>query len=361
MSAKDGMNYVAESSVKKMACEPGELVFAAVGLDHGHIYGMSQGILESGGTLKWVYDPESSRVKQFQEHFPQVRVARTLEEVLDDPEVKLVNSAAIPCDRGPLGVKVMQAGKDYFTDKAPFTTLEQIADARKASAETGRKYMVSFSERIHNEASVLAEKLIKDGAIGKVVGLQGFGPHRHGASRPDWFYRKAQYGGILVDLASHQCDQFFAYTGAREARVISARVANVRFKQFPELEDYGEALIEGDNGSSMYIRVDWLTPDALPAWGDGRMLIIGTEGYLELRKYIDLGTMKLEPTVFLVNQKEHREFKPKGTMGFPFFPALIRDILDRTENAMTQEHAFKASELAVQIQVAADTLGMRQG
>jgi predicted dehydrogenase len=210
MSAKDGMNYVAESSVKDVACKPGELVMASVALDHGHIYGMTQGMIEAGATLKWVYDPSPARVKTFLDKFPQAKVARTLDEVLEDPEVKLVNAAAIPCDRAPLGIKVMRAGKDYFTDKTPFTTISQVNEARQVAKETGRKYIVNYSERIHNEAAVLAEKIIKDGAIGKVVGMQGFGPHRHGpaGSRPDWFYKKAQYGGILCDIGSHHCDQF---------------------------------------------------------------------------------------------------------------------------------------------------------
>lgn len=362
MSAKDGMNYVAESAVKEVACKPGELNIAAVALDHGHIYGMSQGLVDSGAHVKWVYDPKPERVKTFQERFPQAKVARSLEEVLEDPEIKLVAAAAIPNERAPLGIQVMRAGKDYFTDKTPFTSLSQVDEARAVAGETGQKYIVNYSERIHSEASVLAQKIIEDGAIGKVVGMQGFGPHRHGAhgSRPDWFYKRAQYGGILCDIGSHHCDQFLAFSGATDAQILSARTANVRFKQYPELEDYGEAMLEGNNGASMYIRVDWLTPEGLPTWGDGRTFVVGTEGYLELRKYVNLSTGELEPSVFLVNQKERREFHPKGKVGYPFFPAFVRDILNRTETAMSQAHAFKAGELCVRMQAMADGLRMRE-
>lgn len=355
------MNYAPESAIKEVACEPGELMFAAVNLNHGHITGMTKCMIDAGATLKWVYDSDPKRVEAFRKTFPQAKPARSLDEVLEDPEIKLVNAAAIANERGPLGVKVMRAGKDYFTDKTPFTTLSQVEDARKAAAETGQKYIVYYSERIGVEAAVLAERMINDGAIGKVVGMQGFGPHRVGApeGRPDWFYRKEQYGGILCDIGSHHCDQFLAFSGATDGQVLSARTANVRFKQFPELEDYGEALIEGDNGASMYIRVDWLTPEGLPTWGDGRSFIIGTEGYIEIRKYVNLSTQETEPSLFLVNQKETREYHPKGKIGLPFFAAFARDILNRTETAMTQAHAFKAGELCVRMQAMADGLRMR--
>ena len=36
--------------------------------------------------------------------------------------------------------------------------------------------------------------------------------------------------------------------------------------------------------------------------------------------------------------------------GYPFFGQLILDCLNRTENAMTQEHAFKAAELCLTAQ-----------
>lgn len=349
----DGMNHAPQGE-KKSVVKPGEFVFAVMALDHGHINGQTNGLVEAGGVCKWVWDTDAKRASDFAAKYG-CKVARTKDEILSDPEVKLVAAAAIPCDRGPLGIEVMKAGKDYFTDKTPFTSLEQLDQARKVVAETKRKYMVYFSERLHVEAAVYAGNLIKQGRIGRVVHVQGMGPHRLTApSRPSWFFKKAQYGGILTDIGSHQVEQFLYYTGAKDGYVNSARVANYMNPQYPELEDYGDASVTGDNGATFHYRVDWMTPDGLGTWGDGRTFIVGTEGTMELRKYIDVARGKAGNHLFLVDKKGEQYIDCNKTVGFPFFGELILDCLHRTEKAMTQEHAFKAAELCLKCQAKAE-------
>ncbi|MFQ3577950.1 MAG: Gfo/Idh/MocA family oxidoreductase [Verrucomicrobiia bacterium] len=351
---KDGMSY-APLGKPAPVVRQGEFIFAAAHLDHGHIYGQCNGLTEAGGELRWVYDPDPQKVAAFVKAYPQVRPVERLETILDDPSVHLVAAAAVPSERGPLGCRVMEAGKDYFTDKTPFTTLEQLAEAREVAARTGRKYMVYYSERLHVECAVFASQLIEQGAIGTVIQVVGFGPHRLGApdSRPSWFYEKARYGGILCDIGSHQFEQFLTYSGATDATVLSATVANRAFPQFPELEDFGEAHLLGDNGATNYIRVDWLTPEGARVWGDGRTFILGTKGYMELRKYIQLNSDEGGDQLYLVNHEGEKHFALRGKVGFPFFGELILDCLNRTEKAMTQAHAFKAAELCLKAQAAA--------
>jgi predicted dehydrogenase len=335
---------------------PGEFVFAAMHLDHGHIHGMCNGLTEAGAELRWVYDPDPVKVAALCQRFPQVRVARTPDEVLNDPAVRLVAAAAIPCDRGPLGLRVMDAGKDYFTDKAPFTSLDQLEAARAAVASTGRKYMVYYSERLHVESAVYAGELIAQEAIGRVIQVIGLGPHRlAAATRPDWFFKKAQYGGILCDIGSHQIEQFLFYSGASNAELRMAAVANYNHHEYPELEDFGEASLVADNSCSGYFRVDWFTPDGLGTWGDGRTIILGTEGYIELRKYIDVAREQVGDQLYLVNHAGEQRMPLAGHVGFPFFGQLIQDCLERTERAMTQTHAFKAAELCLRAQAVADS------
>ncbi|UVI31324.1 Gfo/Idh/MocA family protein [Paenibacillus spongiae] len=348
----DGMNY-APVSISKPApvCGPGEFIFAAMALDHGHIYGQCNGLIEAGGTLKWVYDPDPAKISSFQKAFPDVQVASSPEVILQDPEVRLVAAAAIPSERAALGLKVMDHGKDYFTDKTPFTTMEQVVAARLKAGQTGRKYMVYYSERLHNESAVYAGKLVHEGAIGRVVQVIGTGPHRlNKPSRPDWFFRKAQYGGILCDIGSHQIEQFLYYAGCKDAKVVHSKVANYNNPDYPELEDFGDATLIGDNGATNYFRVDWMTPNGLGTWGDGRTIILGTDGFIELRKYIDIARDKQGDHVFLANHEGEYHYSVGGQVGFPFFGALILDCLNRTEHAMSQEHAFKAGELCVTAQ-----------
>lgn len=349
------MNYAPKGRPAPVV-EPGSFCIAAIALDHGHIYGMCNGLLEAGATLKWIYDPDREKAEAMARAFPGARLAREEREILEDPEVRLVCGAAVTSRRCELGIRVMEAGKDYFTDKAPLTTLEQLAAARETVRRTGRKYMVYYSERIHVEAAVFAGQLIREGAIGTPIHVDGFGPHRIGnpADRPDWFFEKEKYGGILCDIGSHQIEQFLYYCNVKDAEVRYSQVGNYGHPAYPELEDLGEAVLTGDNGATQHFRVDWFTPDGLSTWGDGRTFILGTEGYIELRKYVNVGAGDGSSNhVYLVNRDGEQHFEVTGKVGYPFFGELILDCINRTENAMTQEHAFKAAELCVRAELQA--------
>ena len=360
MAAKDGMFYAAKGKPDPVV-KPGEFVFSAVGLDHGHIYGMTSGLLDAGATLKYVYDPDPQKVEAYRKAYPQAIAAESEEQVLADPETKLVAGACVTSERAALGIRVMQAGKDYFTDTAPLTTLEQLEDVKRTIAETGRKYMVNYSERLQSEAAVLADELVRRGAIGRVIQVLGLGPHRlQAATRPDWFFAREKYGGILCDIGSHQAEQFLYYTGAQDATILQAKVANYAHPQFPELDDFGDCTLLADNGATGYFRVDWFTPDGLRTWGDGRTVLLGTQGYIEMRKYVDVARSAEENLLFLVDGAGEHEFHATGRTGLPFFGRLLLDCLNRTENAMTQAHALKAAELCVRAQMQALDLSNRQ-
>lgn len=357
MPASEGANY-APTPMPQPVVEPGEFVFAAAHLAHGHIYGMTEGLIGAGASLKWVYDPDPAKVEAFQAKFPQAQAAASEAEILADPDVRLVAGAAVTSERAEFGLRVIAAGKDYFTDKAPLTTLDQLEAVREATARTGLKYAVYYSERIHVEAAVLAGQLIERGAIGKVLQVIGLGPHRIGdpTTRPGWFFERDKFGGILCDIGSHNFEQMLYFTGAADAEVASASVANYAHPEHPAFEDFGDAHIVMDNGTTGFVRVDWFTPDGLSTWGDGRTIILGTDGYIELRKYVNIAADQGGGHVFLVNDDGEQHIDATGRVGYPFFGALIRDCLDRTENAMTQEHALKAAEISVRAQLAARVL-----
>jgi predicted dehydrogenase len=349
----DGATYAPKGKPNPVV-KPGEFVFSTVGLYHGHIYGMCNGLIEAGGVLKSYYDPNPAYMAAFGKAFPQAKAAASEEEILGDPEVRLVAGADKTDLRAALGIRVMQAGKDYFTDKAPMTTLEQLAQVRDAVKASGKKYMCYYGERIHVESAVFAGQLVEQGAIGRVLQVIGFGPHRLGASvkyggnRPEWFFVKKDYGGIICDIGCHNVEQILYYTGAKDGKVVRSQVANYNHPEYPELEDFGDCQIVLDNNASGYFRVDWFTPDGLQTWGDGRLFIIGTEGYIEQRKYVNVGVKGSGGGhVFMVNGQGENYYHVEGMVGFPFFGQLILDCLKRTENAMTQEHCFKAAELAL--------------
>lgn len=330
--------------------------FAAIGLNHGHIYGQADLLLRAGAEFVAFYAPEPDLAAAFSKVYPDIRQASGADEILEDESIQLVISAGIPCDRSPLGNAVMRHGKDYMSDKPGFTSLEQLAETRRVQAETGRIYSICYSEHFENAATVKAGDLVKSGAIGRVVQTIGLGPHRINVpSRPAWFFERQKYGGIITDIASHQLEQFLFFTGSTRGEVVSSRVANYKYPQFPELEDFGEALLQGDGGSG-YLRVDWYTPDGLNVWGDTRLLILGTDGYIEVRKNTDLVGRAGGNHLFLVNQ-QGTQYVDCKQVDLPYGPQLIADVLNRTETAMTQAHCFLASELALQAEAQAQRLG----
>lgn len=331
--------------------------FAAIALNHAHIYGQVNLLLRAGAQLVSYFAPEPELAAAFGRVYPQARLARSAEEILEDPGIALVASAGIPADRATLGIRVMRHGKDYMSDKPGFTSLEQLAEVRQVQAETGRIYSVCFSERLETPATVRAGDLVRAGAIGRVVQTVGLGPHRANLpSRPDWFFRRARYGGIITDIGSHQMDQFLFFTGSTEAEVVSAQVGNFKYPEYPELEDFGDVVLRG-NGGTGYVRVDWYTPDGLETWGDGRLVILGTDGYIEVRKYCDIGEARTGGDhLFLVDHHGVQYIDCKNG-DLPYGRQLLADIANRTETAMSHAHCFLASELALRAEAMATRLG----
>lgn len=344
---------------KKTSTSAASIRFSVIGLNHGHIYGQVEAVTRGGGQLVAFYGKEPELVAAFTKRYPQAKLARSEKEILEDNSIQLIVSASIPADRAPLGVQVMRHGKDFLVDKPGITTLEQLAEVRKVQKETKRIYSIMYSERLENRATVKAGELVKAGAIGKVIQTIGLGPHRMNIkSRPEWFFKRNMYGGILCDIGSHQFDQFLYFTGSTQASVVASQVGNVHYPQYPEFEDFGDVTLRGNEGAG-YIRVDWFTPDGLKSWGDGRLTILGTEGFIELRKNVDIGGREGGNHLFLVDQKETRYIDCSKEL-LPFGEQLVNDIVNRTETAMSQEHCLLATELALKAQAQAQKLSLKK-
>jgi predicted dehydrogenase len=326
------------------------LRFAVIGLDHSHIYSMTAAVQRGGGKLVAMYGKDQKQIADFRAKFGDVKLARSEDEIIEDKSIQLVLSASIPDLRAPLGVKVMRAGKDYLADKPGITSLEQLAEVRRAVAETGRKFAVMYSERLEVRSAVYAGELIKQGAIGRVIQTINLGPHRtNPSSRPAWFWDKARYGGILTDIGSHQADQFLFYTNSTEARVVAAQTGNLAHPSYPQFEDFGDMVIAG-NGGTGYVRVDWFTPDGLATWGDGRLFVLGTEGYIELRKYINVASGLAGGNHLYIVDKKQARYIDCNEVPLPFGPQFVTDVVERTQVAQDQKQALLAAELVLTAQ-----------
>jgi predicted dehydrogenase len=339
----------------------GRIKFGVCGISHDHIVGMTNAIKRGGGVLTKVWGAEPDKVGSFQKRFPEAQVVKTQDEIVQDPSIQLVLSSQIASERAPLGVRVMKAGKDFLSDKPGITTLEQLADVRKTIAATRRIYGILYSERLEVPAAVKAGELVQAGAIGKVIQTINIAPHQifqpagstagstaANGGRPDWFWNDAQFGGILCDIGSHQVDQFLYYTGTTKAEVVASQVANVRHPKHPHFQDFGDMMLHGNNGFG-YVRLDWFTPSGLGTWGDGRLFILGTDGYIEVRKYANVAVSKKGNNLFIVDSKEARMIDCSN-VPLPFGPQFVDDIVKRTHTAQDQEQCLLAAELSIKAQ-----------
>jgi predicted dehydrogenase len=341
---------------EEMASTKPTVRFAAIGLNHSHIYGQTKAMLDAGAELVAVHATEDDLTAQYVATFPQAKRVADKRAILDDTSINVVVSAITPDIRAATAIEIMRHGKDVMVDKPGVITLDQLAEVRRVQAETKRIFSVCYSERFENRATEKASNLVAAGAIGRVVQTVGLGPHAlNNNPRPDWFFQRSRYGGVLCDIAAHQCDQFLHFTGSTKAEVVASHIANYANPKTPELEDFGEVLLRG-NGGTGYIRVDWYTPKGLGVWGDGRLTILGTDGYIELRKYIDIAGRPGGDHLFLVDQNGMRHIDCRDEV-LPYGARLMADILDRTETAMPQAHCFLATELALK----AETMAVRLG
>lgn len=346
LSHGSSTKYYQEKSVEIPVFDVPRLKFGVIGINHSHIFGMAASVIRGGGEMLAFHANEDDLAADFQRRFPEAKRVKDKGEILENKEIDLVLSSIIPNQRGPLGVEVMKHGKDYMVDKPGITDLKQLKEIKKVQKETGRIFSISYSERFENRATMKASELIKGGAIGKVIQTIGMGPHRMSPkSRPAWFFDKQYFGGIITDIASHQFDQFLHFTGSDQARILSAQIGNFNNKNYPLFEDFGDVTLQGNHGSG-YIRVDWFTPDGLKTWGDGRLTILGTEGYIEIRKNIDIAKNNTGNHLYMANQKETAYF---DCSDFPltYGTLLVDDVINRTETAMSQQHCFLATELAL--------------
>jgi predicted dehydrogenase len=329
--------------------------FGVIGINHGHINGQVRAVQQGGGELVAFHAKEDDLAAGFAKAFPQAKRVADEREILEDPKLQLVVSASINDERAPLGVRVMRHGKDFMVDKPGATSLEQLAEVRRVQEETGRIYSVLFSGRHENRAVCRALELARAGAIGRVLQVVGLGPHRVNApSRPAWFWDRARFGGILCDIASHQADNFLAFTGSTRAEVVASQVGNLRHPDRPAFEDFGDVMWRGDRGTG-YARVDWFTAAGLATWGDGRLTILGTDGHMEVRTNVDIGGRGVGNHLFLVDRKETR-YVDSSDQALLYGQRLVSDVLDRTETAMSQEHCFLAMELVLTAQAKAQRL-----
>jgi predicted dehydrogenase len=346
----------------------GTVRFAAVGLDHSHAFDQVDGLLGEGCELVGLSsdEPDNAIAQSSRQRWPDAPWVDDSTRLLHDPSIDLVVTAAVPDRRASIAIEGLTNGKDVVADKPGCISLEELDQIKKAVDESGRFWSVTFSERFKVRCVTRAGQLVREGRIGQVVQTLGLGPHREGdrahlaggQGRPGWFYDRERTGGIITDIASHQIDQFLWFTGADTAEVVSSTVANYSHPEAPRMQDFGEAVLRTDNAHA-YIRVDWYTPQGLPTWGDGRLIILGTDGYIELRKYVDIAGRPGGEHLIVVDSSG-TEYIDCSDVPLTYYSQLVSDVINRTETACPQRHTYEVMRLAILAQQGAAMSGFAQ-
>jgi predicted dehydrogenase len=351
------LHEVAERGQQADAQPKYSIKFSVCGMSHDHIYGMIGAVQRGGGVLVSAWGGEEDKIAAFKKRFPDVKIVATQDEIINDPSTQLVLSSQIANERASIGIRSMKHGKDFLSDKPGITTLEDLAAVRKTIAETKKIYAIMYSELLEVKAAIKAGELVQSGAIGRVIQTINIAPHQiqqgqgdagGGSARPAWFWNPVQFGGILCDIGSHQVDQFLFYTGSTEAEIVESQIANVNHPQRPQFQDFGDMVLRGNRGLG-YVRLDWFTPDGLGTWGDGRLFILGTQGYIEVRKYTNVAVSKQGNNLFIVDQKQAR-YIDCNNLSLPFGPQFVADIVNRTHVAQDQTQCLLAAELVIKAQ-----------
>jgi len=326
---------------------------ALVGADHNHLYEIIDRLVKAGAEAV-AHTAEG----QFVEHYSRWQTGsaeRSFDDILADDSIDLIVTAAIPNRRASIALAAIEAGKHVISDKPGLTTMDQLDALRSAVADRpGRPWTVLFTERFENRAINEAVRLAQSGAVGTVVHVVGAGPHTMWAERrPDWFWDPEATGGILVDVGSHQVDQFMSITGAvaADVSIVSSMVGNVASAEHPDMQDIGSmtlaaGVVVGDH------RLDYLTARGLGTWGDCRLMIVGTEGAIEARANVDIAGYEGSEHLIVVDAEGTRRVDISGVV-VDWAELALADVADDGEQLMTQQHAIDVTDVCLRARAAA--------
>lgn len=325
--------------------------FAAIGLDHRHVYDLSAGLLAAGAVCVG-HDPQTSDPRVlagFRKRFPQVpQVGR--ERLLDDPSIDFIVLCSVPCDRAEVAVHAMRRGKDVMVDKPGVTTPDQLAAVEAAVRETGRIWSIALG-RLTSPSVQAALAVVRSGELGRLVSLTSLAPHRlNRALRPAWFFERSAYGGIINDIGVHSIDQFLAFANVPDATIAASTIGC--FGTAPAgFEDFAEITLRSATMTGS-MRLDWFTPDGLPDWGDGRLFLVGTEGTLELRKNLDLEGRAGGGHMFVANRQRTR-YQDCSGLPVTYYRDFLADVAERSGQMLDNGRVFSACRLALRCQAEA--------
>ena len=177
---------------------------------------------------------------QAQEKYPEVRVARTLEELLTDQSIGLCVVATPPASHFDLTQRCLLAGRDVVVDK-PFTVTSHEAEQLIALAEEKKRLLTVYQNRRWDGDFQTLQNILQSGALGRAVEYEAhFDRFRPELKPGQWRDRDDPGSGSLFDLGPHLVDQALLLFGAPQA--ITAQV--FRQREASQVDDAFDLCLE---------------------------------------------------------------------------------------------------------------------
>ncbi len=142
-----------------------------------------------------------------QEKYPEVRTARTLDELLADESVGVCVVATPHPSHFELARRCLLAGRDVVVDK-PFTVTSQEAEELMGLAKEKKRLLTVYQNRRWDGDFQTVRKILEAGTLGRVVEYEVKYERFRTELRPNsWRERDGPGGGMLFDLGPHLVDQ----------------------------------------------------------------------------------------------------------------------------------------------------------
>jgi predicted dehydrogenase len=251
---------------------------AIIGVAHPHVEYVLEELKRSDRkdyTLLGVQDSDVELAHHYAAPFGAPVFAQVNEILAERPDVAVI--AGRYAERGTEAAAALRAGAHIIADKPLCTSLEQLNEVEQAVRVSGRSVTLLLEKRGYPE-TLAAHEFIQTGGLGEIVGITSVGPHKlNPNTRPEWFFRRDEYGGIIGDLAVHDLDTALLFAPAQSAQV-RGWVRAVAPNGFAH---YGVASVITPT-TVISAEVSWLTPQASDVHGDYRMRVVGTRGTLEI-------------------------------------------------------------------------------
>jgi scyllo-inositol 2-dehydrogenase (NADP+) len=155
-------------------------------------------------------------------HYPSIKVIRTVDEVIEDPQIELVIVNTPNETHFPFAVKALEAGKHVVVEK-PFTVTVKEANELIELSKRKNRILTAFQNRRWDGEFLTLKKVIHENMVGKIVELEAhYDRFRNYIEANTWKEESGTGKGILYNLGAHMLDQALDLFGMPEE--VDARV-----------------------------------------------------------------------------------------------------------------------------------------